>query len=255
MMINRNIDIEKLTAEYKEKRRVQIIDFLEPEVAEHIYNGFQDLTARNLWFQINYGDPKFYDKKLKGDEALYAHFTYKFEKYPLVNFKLSSLLNYDGRRKDFDSRRQDAAKIQLLEDHPENELSEFHPLRKISALFNSRQSHDFITMMTGHKVSYDSIICFASRFSAGDYQGAHSDGGHPRKVAFILNMTKDWLPHWGGNLVMMDENYEKVIEDFMPRFNSIVFFDVPIAHAVLPVSLYCQSDRYALTGWYLDLES
>jgi Rps23 Pro-64 3,4-dihydroxylase Tpa1-like proline 4-hydroxylase len=252
-MINKNLNFEKLKEEYKQKKRIVIRDFLEPDIAEQVYEGFLDLTERHLWYQVNYGDPRYYNKKLKGDAAVYAHFSYKFEKFPLTNFKLSHLIDFDARRKDISKL------VKNNEEHPENELSEFHPLRKVSSLLNSRQGHDFISSLTGQSLTYDSCQCFASKYVAGDFNGSHSDadysGNSPRKVAYVFNMTKNWLVHWGGNLIILDHNFENVIEDYTPKFNSLIVFDVPLAHAVLPVSTYCQSERYALTGWYYDLNS
>jgi Rps23 Pro-64 3,4-dihydroxylase Tpa1-like proline 4-hydroxylase len=245
-MLNKNLDIEKIKNEYKEKRRILIPDFLDTDVAEFIYKGFLNLTEKNLWYQSNFGNHRYFDKNMKGWESGSIHFTYKFEKYPVTNFKLSYLLDADCRRKNVNNLRDPD------KEHPERELSESHPLRKMGAMINSKQFHNLITLITGYKLTYDSSYCFASRYTADDFMGAHSDGGLPRKVGYILNMTKHWLVHWGGDLVILDNTYKNVIEDYTPSFNNLILFDVPLPHAVLPVSIYCQSDRYALTGWFFD---
>lgn len=210
-----------------------------------VYEGLMDLSRRNIWYQANYGNHRYFNPNLATGESLKAHFTYKYEKYPVTNFTLADLIEYDCHRKD-------EALLKKYEDNPEFELAYDHPLRQAGRFLNSPEIHDFMMYITGKSLSYDNFICFASRYSAGDYNGSHNDGSFPRSIAFVLNMTKDWLIHWGGNLVVMDENFENVIEDFTPRFNNLVLFDVPLPHAVLPVSAFCPSDRYALSGWYYD---
>ena len=38
-----------------------------------------------------------------------------------------------------------------------------------------------------------------------------------RKIAFVLGLTRQWHPDWGGYLLFLDEEGD-VIEGFRPRF-------------------------------------
>lgn len=242
-MINKNLNIDLIVEEYKENKFISIDNFLETEIAEILYMGLRSLTQKNLWYQVNYGNPRFYNPNLKGFKYISEHFTYKYEKYPVKNIPLDGLIKLD-------SNRINTQHLESIKNNPEFELPESHPLRKFGDQINSNQMHDFITKITGHELSYNKVTCFASKYTAGDFNGSHNDGNLPRKVAFVLNMTKEWLPHWGGNLAIFDDSFTEIKRVFMPRFNNLVLFDVPLSHAVLPVSIFCQSERYALTGWF-----
>ena len=45
------------------------------------------------------------------------------------------------------------------------------------------------------------------RYKPGDYTLVHSDDKQgptgSRRLAFVLHMTKDWRPEWGGDLVFL----------------------------------------------------
>jgi SM-20-related protein len=246
-LLNPGLDFDKLNLIFQEKRRIVIPDFLEEKSAEQIYQGFQDITARNLWYQVNFGNPRYYDKSLPENERIKPHFSYKFEKYPVKNMSLRSLLLIDAQRHDIE-------KLRYIADYPELELEDSHPFRIGGEILNSQSSHAAINKITGMELAQKSVKCFASRYTAGNYLATHSDDGPPRMIAFVLNFTKHWLPHWGGNLVIFDGKVENIIETFTPRFNTMILFEVPIHHAVLPVSIYCPSERLALSGWYHNLK-
>jgi Rps23 Pro-64 3,4-dihydroxylase Tpa1-like proline 4-hydroxylase len=239
-VINSKLDFEKIRQAYQVRNRIIIPDFLNEPAAEYIYKGFQDITANNLWYQMNYGNHKFFDKSKKFYVENKAHFTYKYEKYPVQNIPLSGLIAF----------RHNTEHLIQFANNPELELPENHAFRKLGEMLNSKEMHNIIAMITGLKITPEKVSCFASRYTAGDYNGAHDDGNAPRVVAFVLNMTKYWLPHWGGNLTIFDDRYENIIDIFMPKFNSFSLFNVPLPHAVLPVSIFCQSERLAVSGWY-----
>lgn len=246
-MINTDLDFETLYSEYTKNRRIVIPNFFDTKFAEIVYKGFLDLDEKNLWYQANYGSPQYYDKNLEKKDFLFKHFSYRCERYPLTNFKLSDLLGHD-------SRRTIKGTANISEAHPETELPEFHSLRKASNFFNSKQMHDFVSHLTDIKLTYNKLQCFASKYSAGDFLRIHADGVFgevtPRKVAFVMNMTKDWVVHWGGALAILDEQGENIIDTYAPKFNSLVLFDVPLTHTVLPVCNYAKENRYTLTGWF-----
>ena len=85
-----------------------------------------------------------------------------------------------------------------------------------------------------------STISGASCYEAGDYTMPHTDraagrdGDHEkRRIAYILHMTKEWSPRFGGDLVFMSPTYH-----IHPTFNTITLFPVSRAswHFVSPVA-------------------
>lgn len=246
-IINLNLDFPKLRKEFQEKKYISIENFLAPEIAEDVYTGFKDISEKGLWYQSSYGSPKYYKKGLEMDESSVFHFSYKYEMFPLKNHPLDRMLESNITRTGIE-------RVKHFAQNPEMELDNMHPLRKISYFLNSKEMHDLISFITSNILTYDKLLCFASRYTAHDFLSLHTDSPMnievPRKVAFVLNMTKHWLIHWGGNLVFLDNDEKKILDAYVPKFNNLILFNVPIKHAVLPVSVNCQSERFAVTGWY-----
>jgi SM-20-related protein len=49
------------------------------------------------------------------------------------------------------------------------------------------------------------------------------------RVAYVLNLTREWQPQWGGYLLFHDEDGD-VIAGYKPRFDALNLFAVPQAH-------------------------
>lgn len=246
-IIDERHDFELIRKNYAENGLITIDNFLDEKIADSVYSGLKEISSQGLWYQANHGNPKYYKKELIGEEANHFHFSFRYEMYPLKNYTLEDMSKANIIRKDMKSLHKISA-------NPEMELHYSHPLRQIGDFFNSELAHNLISTITGNPLSSEKALCFASRYTADDFLALHDDGSNnnssPRRVAFVLNMTKDWLLHWGGNLVILNEEYDQIIEAHIPKFNSLVLFDVPLKHAVLPVSCFCQSERFAITGWY-----
>jgi Rps23 Pro-64 3,4-dihydroxylase Tpa1-like proline 4-hydroxylase len=90
----------------------------------------------------------------------------------------------------------------------------------------------------------------ATRYIAGHYLRQHNDHNEKegRLCAYVINLTRNWHADWGGLLQFLNEEGE-VTETFMPRFNSISMFRVPVHHCVSPVASFATGARYAITGW------
>ncbi len=93
---------------------------------------------------------------------------------------------------------------------------------------------------------------FISKYSHGNFLSVHSDRNNGR-VAFILNLSKDWKPEYGGLLHILDNKRENVIRTVVPHFNTLVLFYIPpnvgIPHFVSHVNIKYKN-RYAITGWF-----
>jgi Rps23 Pro-64 3,4-dihydroxylase Tpa1-like proline 4-hydroxylase len=89
-------------------------------------------------------------------------------------------------------------------------------------------------------------------YKPGHFLKRHSDEGyqseHQRKAAYVLSLSKQWQPDWGGLLHLMDD--EGTIEHTItPTFNTMVMFKVPTPHFVSQVTNYCPDTRFSITGW------
>ncbi len=93
----------------------------------------------------------------------------------------------------------------------------------------------------------------AARYLPGHFLTPHDDvhEHEGREIAWILNLTRDWQPEWGGLLHVMDDARANVTHTFIPRYNSMVLFRPPRWHFVSQVANFARLPRYTLTGWML----
>ena len=71
-------------------------------------------------------------------------------------------------------------------------------------------------------------------------------------MSYVLNLTRNWLPEWGGVLHMLDAQQQEITHSFVPTFNSMILFRPPRWHYVSQVSSYAKLPRYTVTGWMLN---
>lgn len=90
----------------------------------------------------------------------------------------------------------------------------------------------------------------ATRYQAGDFLTRHDDrvGGKHRSHAFVLGLTPEWLPEWGG-LLLFNGSDGQILEALTPSFNCLDLFPIGEPHSVSYVAPYAPSDRISVTGW------
>lgn len=117
-----------------------------------------------------------------------------------------------------------------------------------NSFLNSDDFKNFIEAKTGIRkpTLYE---FFSSVYEKGDYLSMHPDA--KRGVAFIFNLTKDWLPEFGGllNVRQEDGSYKAIL----PEYNSLILLQLGEAgtpHFVSEVSAYAPRPRIAISGWY-----
>jgi SM-20-related protein len=124
-------------------------------------------------------------------------------------------------------------------------------LHRATEFLNSSECLNFIREITG----VGNIVranAQATRYMPGHFLKQHSDSAveRGREVAYVINLTKNWQPHWGGLLHFLDVG-GKVIDTFVPLYNTLSLFRVPTAHYVSFVTPFATSARYSITGWFL----
>ena len=129
------------------------------------------------------------------------------------------------------------------------------------AILTSAELHAHLREITG--AEYELEQFFFSRYSAGDFLGAHSDSVGMRKLAFVMHFCNDWSPSDGGLLLFTDPEDTKVVEHaFVPRGNTFNLFDVSqqppftrlhtkvLNHMVTEVAHGLRKQRIAASGWF-----
>lgn len=124
------------------------------------------------------------------------------------------------------------------------------PLFGLFEFINSAPFVDAVRKVTGHR----DIVwadAHATCFEPGHFLMRHNDempNAH-RRAAYVLNLTREWRPDWGGYLQFFDENGD-VEAAFKPRFNVLNLFSVPQDHSVEAVSPFAGATRLSVTGWF-----
>lgn len=122
-------------------------------------------------------------------------------------------------------------------------------LHRVLEYINGAEFIHFVRTVTGVQ-SVTNADAQATRYIPGCFLRKHSDyeEGKGREVAYVLNLTRDWYPEFGGLLQFLDE-HDDVSDTFSPRFNTMSLFRVPMWHQVSYVVPYATQARYAITGW------
>lgn len=119
----------------------------------------------------------------------------------------------------------------------------------VHEFLNSASFLNFIRDLTGDdRATF--VDSRATRFRKGHYLTAHDDlePGKSRLYAYVLNLTPDWRPDWGGMLQFIDADGH-LAEAYAPRMNALNIFAVPQNHSVGMVTPMAGADRYSITGW------
>jgi Rps23 Pro-64 3,4-dihydroxylase Tpa1-like proline 4-hydroxylase len=133
--------------------------------------------------------------------------------------------------------------------YTQNEITKIELL-----LRNILGSNDFIKYL--NKITNLNLIklndMFISKYKSGDFLAPHSDRSNG-KLAYVINMSLNWKPQYGGNLHFMNNERTEIIHTLTPSFNNLVIFEVPddgIPHYVSHIVPNLNKTRYAISGWF-----
>ena len=229
--LNENLNIPELAKAFQKKKRLQIKDILKPECAERL---FKCLTEETPWGIV------FYD----GRTIVKKSFEEMSSMSPQEKQVLFTKIN-----------EQAAGKFQLfyntypIVDHYLAGTNKGFLLHKVLDFVNSETFINFMRGVTGISELYKADAG-GTLFTNGNFLKIHTDEHVPEnwRVAYVINLTKDWDPDWGGYLEFYDDDFN-IEEALIPRFNYLNFFEVPKFHSVSYIPPYCRGKRTSLTGW------
>jgi Rps23 Pro-64 3,4-dihydroxylase Tpa1-like proline 4-hydroxylase len=128
-----------------------------------------------------------------------------------------------------------------------------HPLYQLLEEINAPDAIAFARAVSG----LDDLIradAQATLYAPGHFLTEHDDLGEAegRRLAYVLNFARDWRPDWGGYLNILDDA-GNIVAGFMPRFNCLNLFLVPLRHNVSLVAPFAPVGRLAITGWFRNI--
>lgn len=116
-------------------------------------------------------------------------------------------------------------------------------------------SDEFATLMrqiTGLSVDAGALDLAGSLYSSGDYLLCHDDQVEDRKIAYILYLSKGFVPKDGGQFVLFDNKGGKPsqeVQSHVPLWNHLMIFEVSNTSFHAVEENCSNKDRYAIGGW------
>ncbi|HVC37448.1 MAG TPA: 2OG-Fe(II) oxygenase family protein [Gammaproteobacteria bacterium] len=232
-MLNPNLDSDHLRVDFARNHRLQIEDLLVPEAAEALH----DCLANQVRWDLAYHkgttgatlSKAVFESMGPGDRAAFMQNIHQTARDG-YQFAYNTYLMVTAYREQRDPTLY---------------------LHRATEFLNSSECLKFIRGITG----VDKIIranAQATRYMPGHFLKQHTDNDaeRGRELAYVISLTKNWQAHWGGLLHFMDGE-GRVIDTFVPRFNTLSLFLVPTPHCVSLVAPFATSSRYSITGWFL----
>jgi SM-20-related protein len=230
LQLNPALDWEALAAEFAERGRIRIHDFLADPVPAALH---AELRRREDWRQIvNSGD-----KLFELDRATRAAMS------PEQAQALEDAVQA-GARSGFQYRYET---LRLTDGDGGGAPGDPH-LSAFTRWMSAGAVRDCLRRMTG-----EDAVAFAdgqaTAYAPGDFLTGHTDAvpGKQRHAAYVFGLTPQWRTEWGGLLLFHGER--GAITGTSPGFNTLDVFAVPQLHSVSRVGPEAAFRRYAITGW------
>jgi hypothetical protein len=229
--INPALDVDELAAHFRACGRLQITDFLTADSAEglRLY-----LTDSEAWRHIFNAEDKTYEVPGADWDATPAA-----DRGPALRL-IDETAAYDFQYQ-YDTIR--------VPDRVAERLQSWTPLDQFADFLSSPAALDVLAKITGAR-DLAFADCQATRYRSGDFLTPHDDRmeGMHRRFAYVLGLTPNWLPRWGGLLHFVDPT-GGVDETITPRFNALSLFAIGQSHYVSQVATYAPIPRISVTGW------
>jgi SM-20-related protein len=231
-MISNELQLEPWRARLRAQGRVQIPGFLQDDAATRLHACLRD--------EVPWETAQRTDAVLAPDQARSAA-PGSVEDAALLQAVTARAR--DGFEFYFDRYRMIEARRDGLDPHL--------VLHAVVDFLNSPPFLEFARQLAGDP-AIRMVSAAAMRYRAGHFLRAHNDkaGDEDRACAYVINLSPEWLPDWGGLLQFLDPAERRVVDTFTPAWNSLSLFRVPQPHVVSLVAPWAQSPRYSITGWF-----
>lgn len=216
---------------FAQNRRIHIPDLMTRADAEAAHRALAETTAWNT--VINAG-PKVIDLSDEIKASLSTADAEALDRSVVVSASQGYQFKFDNMR---------------LSEQGEPHRDKSHPLAPFVDLVNGPRFLAAMRQLTG-RADIAFADAQATRYAPGQFLHVHDDldEGKKRIAAYVLNLTPEWSPEWGGILHFMDKDGH-VAEGYVPRFNALNVFEVGVRHYVSYVAPYARFPRLSVTGW------
>ena len=223
--LNHALDVDALALGYAADRRLQIVDFLDAPSAAALH---RELAASGAWrLTANRGEQ-------------------------IIDFDLDDVANWPVERLELLDRAVTmGGRFGFQFRYDVMRVGKTAPpmLAGFADFLSSPELVAFMRRLTG-VTEIDFADAHASRYRPGHFLTTHDDqvDSMGRRAAYVLNLSPNWRPDWGGLLQFYDAA-GNVARAFTPGFNVLNIFGVPQPHSVSWLTPLAAEPRYAITGW------
>lgn len=226
-------EIEKIKIGFVQNGYLIIDDFLKPQYADDMYKFLRYDMKKDLWNWAMYpADPRYIQAG--------------------KNHRQIGKKNFDKVITEYRKQKFTYNFYRTLYHPPVCQC----PLCVFLRIFRSNDTVMRFKNITGRDDLTGNREMFASSYRRGCFLTKHTDKGNGQ-IAFVYNLTRDWNASFGGNLFLLDKNFDdngKISQVFTPKFNRLIMFYVGEEgrpHFVSEVSEHIGDlERIAITGWF-----
>lgn len=229
LRLSPSLDVAALHRAFEARRRLHIPGVLDPDSAEAVVAAME---AFDGWKVSVSAGGEFFELPLGGRAAVEPGKQGWIDQAHVDGAEPRMQYIFDTRRLDMEP-----------EGAPRDAVSE------VLDFLNGPDVLAFARAVTGDD-RIDFADAQATRYRPGHVLTGHDDAaeGKNRLYAYVLNLTREWRPDWGG-LLAFEGADGHVEEGFVPAFNALNIFAVPMRHAVTQVASFAPRDRLSITGW------
>ncbi len=229
-MLNSQLDPDQLHTEFVRKNRILIRNALNEEVAENVLRSL-DLDIPWQMAYMEKGSACVFSREQRANMTN--------AQWETIQKKITALgslgFQFCYGHYSVSDRNKELCRVDAY-------VNTFRDFLKSDRFF------DFARSVTGMP-EVCSIEILAARYSGGDFLMMHDDTQKAeRRAAFVFNLSKGWHPDWGG-LTHFLERDGSVTDTYVPLYNSLLIFAVPVRHLVSYVMPFAPRPRYSITGW------
>lgn len=236
-MINPDLDLNALASNFKNDQRLLIPSFLQQSIALRMHVACKQHVPYSTHFVLD----GTYQSKTKTELA-----SLKPEERKNIN---TEIINSASQGVGF--LYEGYLKSRIIKTHGSAIDPELDFLHGVFDYLNGQKVLQTIRDITGN----DNIVgaeAQYTRYTAGNFLTRHLDvvSGQHRQYAFVLGLTQNWHPDWGGLLQFYERNGTPR-DAWTPQFNVLSLFDVKHVHSVTYVTPFATEPRLSLTGWFV----
>jgi Rps23 Pro-64 3,4-dihydroxylase Tpa1-like proline 4-hydroxylase len=234
-ILNSNLNVDSLRHEFNKNRVVVIKDFLKPHVAERLHTWFTEEMPKDWWRIASF-------PKITGENGFdLVPFSDDFLQ-KIESMYITSIERFKDNEFAYNFHR-------TINDHEKN--CDCYECGFREALV-SDEILSFLKSVTNQNLTSTDEV-FGAVYLPGDFLSPHQDSPNGT-LGFVLQLTKNWKPQFGGNLHFMDGPDGNIERIEVPQFNTLTIFDLPKGvgkwHFVSSVSPGVEELRLTYTGWF-----